>query len=149
DRACTMLASMASRAETLSTPRDDHDSAALSLPHPLVFAIISWTVVLLLGCVQLLAHRNRLSSADLVSYLDVANAYRRLRWQSALNGYWSPLYSWLLAAGVALVRPRATQEFTTVRLINLSIYLCAYGSFRFLLTRLIRAHETDVARRGN
>ena len=36
-------------------------------------------------------------NADVISYLDVADAYLRSDWQHAINGHWSPLYSWILA----------------------------------------------------
>ena len=42
---------------------------------------------------------------DGVSYLDIADAYLRGDWHAAVSTYWSPLYSWLLAAGLAVFRP--------------------------------------------
>jgi hypothetical protein len=42
---------------------------------------------------------------DGVAYADVAHAILRGDWHNALNTYWSPLYSWLLALGFGIFRP--------------------------------------------
>jgi hypothetical protein len=34
--------------------------------------------------------------ADEISYVNIAHAYVTGQWGSAINGYWSPLYSWLM-----------------------------------------------------
>ena len=45
---------------------------------------------ILLGAVQAWACRFQPSTIDLVSYLDVGDAYLRGDWHAALNGYWNP-----------------------------------------------------------
>ena len=42
---------------------------------------------------------------DGVSYLDVVDKYLQQDWAWAINIYWSPLYSWLLAGALYLIRP--------------------------------------------
>ena len=49
-------------------------------------------VAILLGAIQAWACRFQPSTIDIVSYLDVADAYRHGDWHGALNGYWNPLY---------------------------------------------------------
>ncbi len=44
-------------------------------------------------------------NADGVSYLSIAAEYARRNWWTALNTYWSPLFSWLLAPALALHAP--------------------------------------------
>ncbi len=35
-------------------------------------------------------------AGDEISYINIAHAYASGHWQNAINGYWSPLYSWLM-----------------------------------------------------
>src|SRR5438046_1802855 len=49
-----------------------------------------------------------------ISYLDMADAYRRGDWRVALVGNWSPLYSWLLALMMVVFDPSPKWEFTAV-----------------------------------
>src|SRR3569832_1594666 len=37
-------------------------------------------------------------SPDQISYLNVAALYRQGNWSEAVNGFWSPLLSWILVA---------------------------------------------------
>ncbi len=56
----------------------------------------SRVAILALGFIQTWAGRFYIDP-DGVNYLDVAQAYARRDWSLAINGYWSPLYSWFLA----------------------------------------------------
>ncbi len=105
-------------------------------------------MIVTLGGIQVLAYPNRMSSDDVVSYLDVADAYRYHQWKAALNGYWSPLYSWVLAVGEWVMRPAASQEFSFVRLVNFTVYLLALAAFELFLRRAIAAHEHAVDARA-
>ena len=53
-------------------------------------------VALVLASLQAWAYRFYIEP-DGVKYLEIARAYLRRDWTNALNAYWSPLYSWLLA----------------------------------------------------
>ena len=68
---------------------------------------------------------------DGVSYLDIGDAWARGDWNAALNGYWSPLYPWLLGFGLKILRPSAAWEFPVVHAINFGIYLVSLGAFVF------------------
>src|SRR5258708_5510774 len=98
--------------------------------------LATWSLALLLGGIQAAAHPYRFSSVDLISYLDVADAYVHHEWSTAINGYWSPLYSWILALGLSLARPPAHWEFAMVRIVHLVIYLLTLSSFEVFLRRL-------------
>jgi hypothetical protein len=76
-----------------------------------------------------------------ISYLDMADAYRRGDWQAALVGAWSPLYSWLLALMMVLVNPTAQWEFTAVHALDFLVYLLALASFGIFLSALLRFNE--------
>ena len=74
---------------------------------------------------------------DGVNYLDIADAYLRHDWASAINDYWSPLYSWLLAGTKWLFHPSPYWESTALHLLNFALYLLALLSFEFLFRRLL------------
>jgi hypothetical protein len=60
------------------------------------FKILLLAVYLVVWGLLLPDYRYRLY-ADTISYLDIARHYLRGDWYQALNGYWAPLISWLLA----------------------------------------------------
>jgi hypothetical protein len=72
-------------------------------------------------------------NADGISYLDMADAYRRHDWSMAVSGVWSPLYAWILALGLAAVGAGPAQEFQVVQLVNFAIYVVALVTFDALL----------------
>jgi len=99
---------------------------------------IYWTIVIALGAVQALAHRFQVDH-DGVNYLDIADNYAHGAWRAAINAYWSPFYSWLLALGVHFVQFPRAWESTFLHLVNFAAYLCAYRCFEFLLEELVSA----------
>jgi len=97
-----------------------------------------------LGALQAWLLRYAMSS-DGVSYLDIADAYFRGDWKSAINAYWSPLYSWCLGLALYLVKPSIWWEFITVNTVNFLIYVGALFCFRFLLHCVVRSLRENVA----
>jgi len=91
-----------------------------------------------LGVVQIWISRYTMLS-DGVSYLDIGDAYFRRDWAAAVNGYWSPMYSWWLGLALHLVKPSLRWEFVTVHAVNLIIYIAALFSFRFFIHSVTRA----------
>jgi hypothetical protein len=85
-------------------------------------------------------------SIDAISYLDIADAWARCDWNHAINGYFSPLYSWILAVVAAVLRPAPEQEFLLFRIVNFAIYVAALASFIYLLQGFVaRRREQPVA----
>jgi len=78
---------------------------------------------------------------DGVSYLDLADAWRNGPWSQAVNGHWSPLYSWLIAGTLGLLRPAPRYEFAAVHGLNFAIFLLALTAFEWLL------HEAVLCQR--
>jgi len=76
-------------------------------------------------------------TGDGLAYLDIADAYLKRDWASALNAYWSPLYSWLLALALAVARPSRYWEFAVAHAVNFVIYIGAAASFEFMLAQLM------------
>jgi hypothetical protein len=95
---------------------------------------------------------NRFSiNGDGVSYLDVGATYFRGDWSAAVNGYWSPLYSWCVGLALYVIKPSIWWELITVHLVNLIIFIGVLFSFRFFLHSVMRlmGQETgpsDVSR---
>jgi hypothetical protein len=85
-------------------------------------------------------------NADGVSYLDIGDAYFRGDWANALNAYWGPMYSWLLGAALAVVRPSMYWEFAVVHAVNLAIFVIALAAFELLLNEVLA--ETRETRDG-
>jgi hypothetical protein len=103
----------------------------------------------LLGIVQVWITRHAMNS-DGISYLDIGDAYFRGDWTAAVNGYWSPMYSWWLGLVLHLVKPSLRWEFVAVHLVNLIIYFVALLCFRFFIHSVLHAlREGDEARGDN
>lgn len=100
--------------------------------------------VISLGLAHLIAFRNAANPAG-ISYLDIADAYRHGDFVNAINGYWSPLYSWLLAAAMALLHPTPYWEFAVAHFVNFLIYIGALFAFERFLNVVIGSQDDDSA----
>jgi hypothetical protein len=108
--------------------------------------VIFWSLAVTAGFIQAWSYRFYIEP-DGVNYLDVATAYSRADWSAAINGYWSPLYSWLLALVQALFHPSSLWESTVLHLLNFAVFLLALRCFEFFfgqLLRLLRAESPDA-----
>ncbi len=85
--------------------------------------------VLLMGARCAFAGRHLPVGADGLAYLDVARAYLRHDWHTAVNGYWGPLYSWLLAIAMQIFHPGIRTESATARSLNFAIFSLALYTF--------------------
>ena len=65
------------------------------------FLFLLLPVYLLLSAVVAYFYRWQVNT-DGLGYLSIAQNYVAGNWQTAVNGFWSPLYSWLIAGAVAL-----------------------------------------------
>lgn len=93
------------------------------------FERICQVVLLVVGARCAFAGHALPVEADGLAYLDVARAYLRHDWHTALNGYWGPLYSWLLAAGMRIFQPGVRSEFAVARAVNFVIFIWAVFAF--------------------
>jgi hypothetical protein len=101
-----------------------------------------WILALLLGLIQSWANRFYMGN-DGVSYLDMADAYLRGDWHTALNASWNPLYSWLIGLGLLLFRPSLYWEYPLVQLVNFAIYVGTLVSFEYFLRGLLAWTRRD------
>jgi hypothetical protein len=107
--------------------------------------IFFWFVAVVLGALHAWVPRHDAVIGDAISYLDIADAYLRGDWSKAINAYWSPFYSWLLALALLVLKPSPYWEPSAVQLVNFGIYLGALGCFHFFLLQLIRYHQENLA----
>lgn len=128
----------------------DHNSAMLAETDTLMIEerdyrlrwlrLSFWVVAAVLGFVHVWANRHYLNE-DAMSYLDIADAYLHGDWSEAINSYWSPLYSWLIALALLIFKPSPYSKFSVLQLTNFAIYLVSLGCFDFLIHELIRFHR--------
>jgi hypothetical protein len=97
--------------------------------------VSSRVLIVALGFLQAWAGRFYIDP-DGVNYFDVAHAYARRDWLHAINGYWSPLYSWLLAIIEIVFRPSPYWQSTYLHLLNFVFFVLALVAFEFFLNRL-------------
>jgi hypothetical protein len=106
-----------------------------------------WLAAIGLGAAQAWVCRFQPSTIDAVSYLDIGDAYMHGRWHDAINGYWNPLYSWILGGTLTLVPHSARLEFPIAKLVDFVLYIAALIAFRWFLKGLCDAYA-DASARG-
>jgi 4-amino-4-deoxy-L-arabinose transferase-like glycosyltransferase len=102
---------------------------------------------LILGAFQAWVGRHAMT-ADGVSYLDMADAILRGDGRLTINGHWSPLYPWLLAAARRLLKPDSYGMFAVTHLLNFLIFCALFGSFQFFW-RQLRDYEAAQGRKDS
>jgi hypothetical protein len=122
-----------------ATPKSRPTSAQFPTPRTIERKLEIGFLVLamVLGFFHVWSDHHYLRNADAMSYLDVAEAYLRRDWSTAINAYWGPLYCWLIALTLWITKPSAYWKFAVIHLLNFVIYLFAFACFRFLIHQLI------------
>jgi 4-amino-4-deoxy-L-arabinose transferase-like glycosyltransferase len=105
--------------------------------------IAFWLLAIVLGFFHAWKDHHYLGNADAMSYLDIAEAYRHRDWQTAVNSYWSPLYSWIIALALQIVRPSSYWKFALLHVVNFAIYVFALGAFGFLIREIVRRQRAQ------
>jgi len=100
----------------------------------------AWLIALLVGFTHAWATRFWLSP-DALNYLDVSSAYLRHDFHSALNAYWSPAFSWILAGAISLFHPAPHSESTLLHLVNFAGLLFSLAAFEFFFISFLAAQE--------
>jgi len=101
-----------------------------------------WLVTIFAGILQVIAQRFLLSP-DATNYLDIASAYLRGDWKNAVNGYWSPFFSWLLAFCFWLFHPNPYWESTLLHVLNFAALLVSLFTFEFFFQAFLHARNRD------
>ena len=111
--------------------------------------VLFWVLAAALGAFEAWDGRFDMNP-DGVAYLGIADAYLSHGWRGAINTNWPPLYSWLLAGAMVVLRPTPYWEFPVVHAVNFLIYLCALACLHVLLRELICYHrDRPSAARGS
>lgn len=93
-------------------------------------------IILVCGFLQVWASRFYIEP-DGVNYLEIARAYLRHDWAQAVSGFWSPLFSWVLAAVLWATRPGSYWEIPLIHLLNFMVFCITLWCFEFFLQALI------------
>ncbi len=101
-----------------------------------------WSAAALAGFFQAWGNRFFIEP-DGLNYLDIGYAYLRHDWPNAINAYWSPLYSWILAAAISITRIPFSLESTLLHLVNFLLYLFALVCFAFFFHELTAWRATN------
>src|SRR3954453_21063670 len=109
--------------------------------------LICWIIIIGAGLVQAWYTRHMIYS-DGVSYLDIARYYVAGNWKAALNSYWSPLYSWILAVWMVVLRPSGYWETALLHLTNFFAYLACLVGFEGFLTGLLKMQKRLIGERS-
>lgn len=102
-----------------------------------------------LGIIQAWNNRYTLSTGDAISYLDIADAYFARDWNNAINGYFSPLYSWILGIFIHLLQPSTYWEFFVVKITNFFIFILSLICFELLLREFIFYYYKRIKKINN
>jgi hypothetical protein len=102
-----------------------------------------WFFGLTLGLIETVASRFSMM-VDGISYLDLGHAYLIHDWNTAINGYWSPLYGVLLAVAIRLCNASLYWESTIVHAVNFLIFVASMAAFEFFLAELCRSQRSPV-----
>ena len=109
--------------------------------------IVCWIILISAGLVQTWYTRHRIYS-DGVSYLEIARYYAAGNWKAALNSYWSPLFSWILAFGMLVLRPSPYWETGLLHLTNFVAYVACLVGFEQLIAGLLKFQRRLVGETG-
>jgi hypothetical protein len=98
--------------------------------------IVFWIVTSVAGFVQAWSLRFAIYP-DGNSYLDIATSYARGDFAHAINGAWSPLFSWLIVGIWRIFQPSGYWETTALHLLNFAGMLLALRCFEFFFSAFL------------
>ena len=75
----------------------------------------------------------------------MADAYLRGDWHTPINGYWNPLYAWLIGLDFLIFRPSPYWEYPAVQLLNFACFALTVASFEYFLRGVLARKPADEA----
>lgn len=100
--------------------------------HPFRLGVLfSWVAVGAVGAVEGIYGRTQYLG-DWISYLNVSRAVSAHHWKAAFNPMWSPGYPALVAMMRSIFPQTAVGEWHSITLLNWTIFLFAFGCWRYL-----------------
>ncbi len=103
-------------------------------------------IALILGATQAWATRFDMSP-DGISYLNLSDYYMEGDYWHAVNGYWSPLYPWLIALQRVGLGVSAHWEAPLVHLTNFVCFLISFATFELLISEILRSLKDNSVER--
>ena len=128
----------------ISLPQNCHSSSREVEQRVMMW---SWIVVSIFGFFQAMAGRFYMNP-DGVSYSDLADAYSRADWHSAISPYWSPLYPFLLSIAFRLVHPSAYFEPIAIHLLNFLLYLVCFACLQLFIFEIAMPRDVQSVNGG-
>jgi hypothetical protein len=98
-----------------------------------IFILIS-SMYLIIG-LSLILYNPHTINADGVSYINIAQEYFNGHYFSAINRYWSPLFSWILIPYIHIFGNNPFQSLFAAKILSLTAGLFTLIGFRLLLNR--------------
>jgi hypothetical protein len=106
-------------------------------PYSLRTRLAFWVLGASLGFSQ--AWISRLDADDnAVTYLDIGQYFFHGHYSAMINGFWSPLYSFLCGLTITVLRPSMHWEYPTVHGLVFVIFLFTMACFDYFLRQLVR-----------
>jgi hypothetical protein len=112
-----------------SGPPQENDATSCYL------RVAFWFLGLSLGIAETIASRFSMT-VDGISYLDLGRAIWAGDWKTAVNGYWSPLYAWLLGGAIHVTHVTPYWESTLVHSMNFLIFIGSMAAFEMFIREL-------------
>lgn len=75
--------------------------------------------------------------------MEIARAYLQHDWHAAINPYWGPLYSWIVAAVLAVTKPGWRAEFPIIHAANFLLFVIAIFAFDFFWSELLASSQVN------
>lgn len=85
---------------------------------------------------------------DGISYLDIAWAYARGDWSHAINAYWGPLFSWILAVFLSISGVDRFRELVVLHAVNFVAFAFAIVAFVILVREIQRWQDQSANAEG-
>lgn len=130
----------------ISATRDQtrRESAVAGRDFRVSYRAVFWILVACVGFLPAWTYRHAMNP-DGISYLELAWASVHHGVHALVNGYWSPLYPFLLGVFFRIFQPAPRVEFTAVHLFNVALFFLSAAAFEMFLSELIRAQHTSGA----
>ena len=94
--------------------------------------IAVWISMPVCWFVQAASYRH-VATPDGINYLDMAAAFTKGNWGALVNGYWSPLYPFLLSIWLRLTNPSPYREVESVLFLNCLLLMLTLLLFEYFL----------------
>jgi hypothetical protein len=116
---------------------------ALTFDAPTRLRIAAWCVAVTAGFLQVWVNRFY-TTPDGNNYLDVASAYLRHDWFTAISGWWSPMLSWILAGIIYVTKLPGYWEITAIHFVDLAGLLVSLFAFERFMRALLKHLSAEL-----